>query len=226
MSASIINQAVAQGYAIAAAVVGVPFTWYRPASPIDPLTTETPFGTLQAYVTPLNQDPKIASNDIKLEDWIGTLDTTLALPGDILVAPPNTVGFPSGATFFVAAVEFGVPARLVRCNFLAQVNEPPSDTENGLLAGYAGDEVAEETLIARGLPVAIMQGTKGEKGDLQLPGDVRDPWSEILIPVVPGLSLRSTMRVLTPDVASGGRILSSVIQNWQMFRCTAMTADS
>jgi hypothetical protein len=37
----------------------------------------------------------------------------------------------------------------------------------------------------------VLQGTKGEKGGVALPGDVRDAWWAILLPFVPGVVLRS-----------------------------------
>jgi hypothetical protein len=37
----------------------------------------------------------------------------------------------------------------------------------------------------------MIEGTKGEKGDALLPGDIRLPWWKVIIPYVPGVLIKS-----------------------------------
>jgi hypothetical protein len=57
----------------------------------------------------------------------------------------------------------------------------PADTQ-GRRDFYGGDNREGEDLLAKDVPVSELQGTKGERGAANLPGDVRSSWAQFLVP--------------------------------------------
>jgi len=51
-----------------------------------------------------------------------------------------------------------------------------------LAGAWPGDITADETALITGWPASIVQGTKGEKGEVNIPGDIRLSWFNIILP--------------------------------------------
>jgi hypothetical protein len=144
--------------------------------------------------------------------WYALVDGTDLEVGDYFVGP--------GGVFFIAALQSLLPILVVECNRTVSIFRPQEQAGLGLGA-YGGNTAATETLLFAGRPCSILQGTKGEKTESNLPGDVRAPWWNILMPYA-GVNL-TTDDVIVDDL--GLRyVLSSVELSDLGFRITAMTA--
>jgi hypothetical protein len=144
--------------------------------------------------------------------WYALVDGTNLEVGDYFVGPQGT--------FFIAALQSLLPILAVSCNRTVSIFRPQGQTGFGLGA-YGGNIDAAETLLVAGRPCSILQGTKGEKAESNLPGDTRSPWWTILIPYG-GVSL-TTDDIMVDDL--GLRyVLSSVELSDLGYRITAMTA--
>jgi hypothetical protein len=100
------------------------------------------------------------------------------------------------------------------------IYRPQVQTGEGLV-GYGGTTDSNMTLLRANRPCSILQGTKGEKSDANLPGDARSPWWNILMP--------DSGIILLPDdigIDDLGRryVFSSVELSGAGWRCTAMEA--
>jgi hypothetical protein len=84
-------------------------------------------------------------------------------------------------TFFVAALQLLLPILVVECNRTVSLYRP--QVQSGVGAqGYGGTTAENETLLVEGVPCSILQGTKGEKSEANLPDDTRSPWWSVLMP--------------------------------------------
>ena len=146
--------------------------------------------------------------------WFGLFDGALTKPGDYLTNA-------SDGTFFIAAQQQALPILLVQCNRTINVLRPQQQAGVGAL-GYGGDTAANETTLMTAWPASVLQGTKGEKGDAILPGDVRSPWWAILLPAYPGVTLRAA-DIIT-DELSRRYVISSAELSDLGWRITAMQA--
>ncbi|MCB8881698.1 hypothetical protein ACELLULO517_15730 [Acidisoma cellulosilytica] len=61
--------------------------------------------------------------------------------------------------------------------------------------GYGGDTKVSESTIMDNFPASVLQGSKGEKSDLGLPDQTRQPWYSVLMPAIDGVA------ILTDDLA-------------------------
>jgi hypothetical protein len=105
--------------------------------------------------------------------WYALVDGTNLEVGDYFVGPQGT--------FFVATLQSLLPILVVECNRTVSIFRPQAQAGLGL-GPYGGNTDTTETLLVSGRPCSILQGTKGEKADTNLPGDVRSPWWSILMP--------------------------------------------
>jgi hypothetical protein len=144
--------------------------------------------------------------------WYALVDGTNLEVGDYFVGPQGT--------FFVAALQSLLPILVVECNRTVSIFRPQGQTGLGLGA-YGGNTDATETLLVAGRPCSILQGTKGEKAESNLPGDVRNPWWTLLIPYG---AVDLTMDDIVVDDLGRRYALSSVELSDLGYRCTCMTA--
>jgi hypothetical protein len=84
-----------------------------------------------------------------------------------------------------------LPILVVECNRTVNITRPQVQTAYGAVSDYEGTTAANETPLMSGWPASVLQGTKGEKGGVALPGDVRDAWCAVLLPEAPGVILRA-----------------------------------
>jgi hypothetical protein len=187
VSQATIQTKVNQGFSIVAAAAGTSCQWYRPSSAQSPILGGNWMGTLQVlFDTAPNLMQRTPRRRDKPEEWFGAFDTTGVAVGDYLTTP-------SSETVFIAAIDPFRPARLVLCNRTVDIRQPAAKIGYGAIAGYGGDTRAAEMVLAGCWPCAVVQGSKGETGDTRLPGDVKLPWSIVLLPTIPGVVLRNDL---------------------------------
>lgn len=213
MDGAQIQQKVYRGYAISAAKIGTAFNQYRPTSAIGPVAG-APIATLNASFNA--QDMKYGKPNVYAKPlWYALVDGTQTAVGDYLIG--------ASGTYFIAAQQPLLPILAVECNRTINLLRPQQLTGTGTV-GYGGDTVANETVLMTGWPASILQGTKGEKGDTDLPGDVRNPWWAVLFPYSPGVALR-TGDIITDDLMRRYIISSAELTDlgWRLTSIQAQT---
>ncbi len=215
VSQALVQAKMNYGLGKAAAALGASCQWYRPATATNPLDAGNLRGTLAAaFQIPGNV--YVAPSRYAKPEWWGLFDATNVAVGDYLVEP--TLG-----TFFVASLEPVHYPMCVRCNRTATFSRPnpnppsapsyapsPDGTRVVPSGGfYGGDVPAQETALATAWPISQLQGTKGEKGVTNLPGDVRMPWIAILVPAIPGGVV----------LAEGDRMRDDLGRAWTLSSC-------
>ena len=200
MDADTIAARCRYGYGKAATKLGRPCAVYRPIDPLSAAISQAALigNTIAAFDTV----PTFSfQNTTKFKNRIfyGLMDATLLQVGDYLVC--------AGLTYFVATID-DIPAPMVvRCDRSLTVSRPGAQTPGS--GFYGGDLTASETPIITSWPAALLPGTKGEKGDTNLPGDVRLPWVQVLMPVtVPQILFAD---VLLDDLPSPYRYIVSQV---------------
>jgi hypothetical protein len=186
MDRSTIQARIDRGLDLAAGKLGGSFQQYRPQTPLQPLAPP-PIATLQGAAVrdagfSLHAPPGFAD---AARYWLG--DASPLQPGDLLVG--------DGAALFVASCPALTPALLVDCNASLQL----LDWQPG--GGYGG---ASEAAIATGWPASLRLAGRGQLPAAALPGDLRNAGWEMLLPAIPGLTLREGMRA---EDAAGRRFV-------------------
>lgn len=201
MDAATIQTRINKGLGIAARVLGTSFNWYRPNGTGNPVAAGRLMGTVNAKMTGdfayTGKAPNLYGHPI----WAAMLDRTLTLPGDYLVVAQGT--------FFIIAQQPHAPAAAVECDRVLTIKRPASGATGSTF--YGGDRRSAETTIATTWPGSVQKGTKGDKGSTSLPNDVRMPWWDILLPVIPGAQIL-TDDVITDDQAAPRRYIVSTAE--------------
>jgi hypothetical protein len=182
MDAVTLQGKIYSGYAQAALRIGLPHDLYRPRSstsptPLDPVNKLT---TLPAH---FRVDDKFARPNVYGKPlWLAYVDGSQLQVGDYLSGSPGIK--------FVAAMQPLLPILCVECNRTITVTRPALTTQVGAISDYNGQSAADITLMA-GWPCSILAGTKGDRNEVGLPGDVRTSYWAILLPAWPGLVLNN-----------------------------------
>jgi hypothetical protein len=217
-----VNQATVQakvdaGFAKAAAAIGVSCQWYRPTGPTNPLAASNLLGTLQVlFDTNASLAQRSPRQRQKPEEWYAAFDTTGVSIGDYLVTP-------TPETLFITAMDPFRPARSVLTNQIVDIHAPGTMEGIGLVPGYGGDIRPSETVVASGWPASLISGPRREAGDAKLPGDVKLPWEALLLPAIPGATLRNNMIVLYTTTNGTFRLILSAVDLTSLgYSCTAV----
>lgn len=213
MDAAKLQQKVYAGYAKAALRIGPAYSLYRPTSAINPFSSG-PVTTLNAS---FNAEDMTYSRPNKYgkPTWFCLVDGSQVRVGDYLINATQT--------FFIAAMQPILPILAVDCNRTISVRRPQQQTGFGAQP-YGGDTAAGETALMTGWPASVLQGTKGEKNEVNLPGDVRNPWWQILLPAFPGVVM-GTSDIITDDLQRR-YVISSAEQTDLGWRITAQQAQT
>lgn len=182
MDAAKLESKVNKGYGKAALRIGYDNAVYRAQSATStPIAPANKVATLKASFNA--EDMKYSRpNKYGKATWWGVFDRTTTLVGDYLVGPDGT--------FFIASQQTILPTLMVECNETLDVLRPQTQTGVGAL-DYGGNIDATETPLMTGWPASVLQGTKGEKTETSLPGDVRSPWWLVLMPQYAGVIIES-----------------------------------
>lgn len=213
MDSAKLQNRVYKGYAKAALRIGPLFNVFRPSDPLSPLSNG-PVATLNAS---FNAEDMTYGRPNKYgkPTWFCLVDGTQTLVGDYLINDSQT--------FFIAAMQPILPILAVDCNRTISVFRPQQQAGQGLMP-YGGNTDTNETLLMSGWPASVLQGTKGEKGGVNLPGDVRNPWWQALFPAFSGLNIESAY-IVTDDL-NRRYIVSSAELTDLGWRCTMMQAET
>lgn len=215
MDAATLQARIYAGYAKAALRIGYMVDQYRPVIGSHPLY----FGNkLRSFPASFNAEDMTYSRTNKYgkATWFGMFDGSLTQVGDFLVNDQDGI-------FFIAAQQTALPILLVQCNRTINVLRPAAQAGVGAV-GYGGDTIATETPLMTAYPASVLQGTKGEKNMAGLPMDDRNPWVQILLPAVSGITIR-TSDIITDDL--GRRMIASSAELTDLgWRITAMVSQT
>lgn len=216
VSQALVQAKVNYGFGKAAAAVGSTCQWYRPSGTGPAIGGATWLGTIPVlFDTAPDMLMKAPSRYAKDDDWYGAFDATNVCVGDYFTDPKL-------GTFFVAAIEYLKPSRLVRCNRVITVARPGSPAPGP--AYYGGDVSADESTLITSWPASIVQGTKGEKGEVNLPGDIRLPWFNIILPLSVPVQIKTADNVTDDQAIPIRYTISSAEQTPLGWRFTAGAA--
>ena len=217
VSQATVQSKVLTGFSKAASVLGVPCQWYRPSDATAPIVPANLLGTAQVlFDTSPELNQGIPRKRDKPEEWYAATGTAGVTIGDYLVTP-------LAETYFITTIDPFRPYRAVLCNRMVTITNPASMPLQGLNLGYGGDLAATETPVITGWPASLIKGPRGDSGDLKLPGDVKLPWEDMLLPVLPGVLLRNDMIVTYNDGAKSYRLIMSLVELTSLgYRATAI----
>ncbi len=207
-----IQAKIYHGYAKAAQKLGLSYGHYRPLTANDPITDPNQLATLSASFCPDGSYRKPSAYGKPL--WQCLADGSQLQVGDYLAG---------GSTFFIAAMQPLLPIIAVECNRVVTVSRPgPADFVGS--GPYGASTPGTEVKLMTGWPASVLQGTKGEKNDVNLPGDVRLPWWAILMPQFADVVIE-TSDILTDDL--GRRYIVSSAELTDLgWRMTAQQAET
>jgi hypothetical protein len=218
VSQALVRSKTNLGYAKAASALGAPCQWYRPNGPTAPIVSGNLLGSLTCLfdTTPAMTQQR-PSQFGKPDSWYGAFDATSVQVGDYLV--DATYG-----TFFVASLELFRTAKMVLCNEVLTFGRPGSPIPGAKYYGGATGATLSQLLAS--WPAAVIQGVKGESGELKLPGDVRLPWAIVMLPNSVGVQLLTADEANTDEASPRWLTLSSVEATPLGYRLTASLATS
>lgn len=177
-----IQEKVDRGHAIAASRLGQPHRHYRPSGPADPVADANLVGDLPASFSPDNHRYRRPQGHGKAA-WTGLWDGSRTAAGDYLVAAAD------GTSWFIASQDPLLPMQAIRCNALVDILRPGAAAGFGALPGYGGDIVDGEAALLTGWPASMLDDGRGDGGGVGLPGDVKQPAAELLLPALSGVDL-------------------------------------
>ena len=188
MDAATLAAKLARAGAISARQLGAPALIYRPQSAGAAIAPGNIVGQTNLAVAAEAARSYGRPNLPKQPYWYALLDTSVVNAGDYLVRDDVAFGAEDGGTWFVAALQLHLPPLLVACNSTVTVSRPGGAVSGA--AYYGGDVTA--TPILTSWPASVLPGTKGERGDTNLPGDTRMGWKAIILPPNVPAQIRSS----------------------------------
>lgn len=182
MDAATLQARIYAGYDKAAKRIGFMTDQYRASSASNPLAAGNKLRSFNASFNA--EDMKYGKpNKYGHPVWWGLFDGRLTQVGDYLKNSHD-------GTYFIAAQQTNLPIICVSCNVTVDVKRPQQQASVGALP-YGGNTLAVETPLMTGWPCSILQGSKGEKSDMILPGDTKTPWWTVLLPKYDAVILRA-----------------------------------
>lgn len=215
MDAATLQNRIYKGYGKAALRIGPVYSLYRPSSANNPiiagnLVTSSLNASFNAQDMTYGK-PNVYGKAL----WYALVDGTQTKVGDYLVGADKTV--------FIAAMQQALPILAVECNRTISVHRPAQQGAVGAV-GYGGNTASAETMLMQSWPASVLQGTKGEKNETNLPGDVRTPWWVVLLPSWSGVSLRTSDTIT--DELSRRYVISSAELTDLGWRITCQQAQT
>jgi hypothetical protein len=192
--------------------IGSSYQHYNPIDPLNPLSTAAYLGTLDCWITADNKGMATTAIEPQKPPAYSWHDTALSTVGDYLIGPLGT--------FFIGSQNVPMPVQVILCNTVLSFARPGASALGS--AFYSGDMTADESTLMSGWPACVIQGTKGEKGEVNLPGDVRVPWMQILVPDPGIVALRIGDQAQDNAAIPNRYTLSSVELTARGYRLSAM----
>jgi hypothetical protein len=221
-NAATIQARVAHGYAKAAAILGATFTLYRPNGPGAPIVAGNVVATLPIAIA---SDPRLMGLkpvESKDEHAYAAVDASIARAGDYIVGVRVLVGQARTETWWIDSMDTPAVARVIRCSRVLTFTRPGASAPG---AGYyGGDLTTNEAALLTSWPAAVLQGTKGEKSEVNLPGDTRLPWVAIALPSSVPVQLREGDFAVDDQAQPMRYAVSGAIQTARAWSLTASLA--
>ncbi len=186
----------AYGYAKSAQYVGLPHQLCRPSgtgSPVDParamrtilfISSANPikaaFEKPSGYGKPL----RYALVDVRMP--VG------GVPADALRVGDYITG--STGTYFAVSLTLNEDPQVVECNAVVDVLRSEGNSAPGKQP-YGGRRTTTDDLLLTRWPASVLRAGRTVAGRADLPGDVPDGGFEMLMPAVPGVTIRTSDRV-------------------------------
>lgn len=214
MDGTLLQPKIYAGYAKAADHIGLPFQQYRPTTAANPLSGAA-LQTLSASFNVKDMAYGKAADYAKA-GWYCLADGRQLAQGDYLTG--------NGHTYFIAAMDPLLPILAILCNRTVTVYRPQQESGVGAV-GYGGNTQANQRAIVTAFPASVLLATKAENGPVNLPGDVRAAWANLLLPPIPGGVTILDHDVVTDDL--GGRYIVSGAELSELgWRCTMQESES
>jgi hypothetical protein len=200
MNAATLQAKINAGYAKAAQRIGYLTNQYRPVSAIsNPIASGNLVQSLNVSFNAQDMAYSKPSGYGK-NTWYCVADRSQFQTGDYLVNAQD-------GTFFVVGLQTLLPTLVVQCNRNVSIYRPSQQNGVGDI-GYGAETPENLTQIVSGFPVSILQGSKGDKSLVNLPGDVRSPWWVVLIPTLPGSVYLRSNDVVIDDLGKRYKLSS------------------
>lgn len=185
-NAASIQAKIYSGYGKAAKRLGTEYTIYRASDAINPTQDGNNVGTILASFN--------ANWAYNTANKYGTSLWQLVADGRQLQVFDYLAGTKD---FFIAGMQSLLPILAVECNRTLTVTRPGQDTDPGKgIVGYGGSDAANSPILMQNCPASVLQGTRGDRNPLQLPLDTKSPFYQILLPALPGASLRVSDKII------------------------------
>lgn len=175
-----IQDRIYYGYGKGAARLGTTYTIYRSPNAINPIQDANIIGTLllSANVSWTYSQANKYGNAV----WQLLVDGRELQPFDYLMGKQ---------TFFVAGMQSLLPILGVDCNRTLTIKRPTQPTGTGKgIVGYSGYDPATATTLMENCPASVLSDSRGETNPNKLPLDTKVPRLKVLLPALPGISLR------------------------------------
>lgn len=212
MSQAKIQSIIDRGGKIAATILGSQCQQYRPASASSVIVPVNLLGTIPVYMDAKAdakaRQPNLPGHPI----WYITADTSNMRVGDYLVAPERTI--------YVLSMQPLLPRTAVECNRTIKMLYRPGKNQQPGTAYYgSGDQTTNKgATLASGWPISLLLGQKGEADKSGAIGSPRQPWCQIMMPLIPGVVI-ATADVLLDDL--GRKWAVSGVEQTETMRITA-----
>ena len=197
MHADRIADALRRGTGAAARAIGTWHDLFRPAGAESPVAMARRVMKLPAALTlpdgGFSKPPGYGSSL-----WWAVLDAAYVRPGDYLVG--------KGGTWFVASTEPLMPVLCVEAFRVLDVTRPTAATAAGV-NGYGGVNRGVSTVLLTGWPASVL-AAGGGGFEASLPGDGGLPSWQVLLPITPGVVLR-TGDLIADDLGRNGTVASA-----------------
>lgn len=208
-----IQAAIYNGYMQAANVLGAPFELFRPDGADTPIQQANRIGTINVSMDAnvyKFRTPQLYGKPV----WYALADGSRLAVADYLQGDTGT--------YFVAAMQPLLPIAIVECNRVLNVLRPYSAPGVGVLP-YGGDIASEEVSVMTAFPGSVLTKSRGERGETNLPGDVRVAWYEVLLPYV-GVEIKFADVI---DTDNGMRLKVGTVERTELgFRMLAQYAGT
>jgi hypothetical protein len=205
---------VQRGLGRAGRAMGADCGLFRPDGPGDPLAPSHRIMTLPAAFAPESGNwARPVGYGQAL--WQGLFDASYTRAGDYLLRPASRPGAGDGGVWFVAGRPPMLPPLCVRASRVVGL----SRAANTLAAGVTGYGAAEAgtTLLIAGWPASLLDSGTGGTAQADLPtGTTLASWA-VLLPVLPGVMLR-TGDLLADDLGRSGVVATAELSElgWRL----------
>ena len=169
-----------RGLNATARAIGADTDAYRPAGTADPLAARNRYLRLRAAFTAREgqfKHPNAYGDAL----WYGMYDAAYTRPGDYLVQ--------ADIVWFIAAQHRLLPVLCVQTNRIVSFWRPAAPSNTGINA-YGGITPATNTALLTDWPASVLGIAGRGHPSADLPTDVSIPYWTILLPAVPGVTLR------------------------------------